>query len=56
MINNNLLLKITVLGRCKTKKLEKIKNVKSTKADISHAYQEFISNHNLNRYAFLPGF
>jgi len=33
MVNDNLLIEITVLGRCKTKKLEKIKNVKSTKAD-----------------------
>lgn len=49
---DNLLLKITGLGRCTTEMLEnslgkKLKNAKSINADSASAYQEFCLKHNL---------
>lgn len=59
--NDNLLLKITGLGRCTTEMLEnslgiKLKNGKSINADSASAYQRFCSNHNLKLQAVPSGF
>lgn len=58
---DNLLLKITGLGRCTTEMLEnslgqKLKNAKSITSDSASAYQEFCLNHNLDLYAIPSGF
>lgn len=58
---DNLLLKITGLGRCTTEMLEnslgeKIINAKSINADSASAYQEFCFNHNLKLNAVPSGF
>lgn len=58
---DNLLLKITGLGRCTTEMLEnslgkKIKNAKSINADSASAYQKFCLDHNLKLNAVPSGF
>lgn len=58
---DNLLLKITGLGRCTTEMLEnslgkKLKNAKSINADSASAYQKFCSDHNLKLNAVPSGF
>lgn len=59
--DDNLLLKITGLGRCTTEMLEdslgkKLKNAKSINADSASAYQEFCLTHNLKLNAVPSGF
>ncbi len=58
---DNLLLKITGLGRCTTKMLEnslglKLEYAKSITCDSASAYQELCHNHNLELYAIPSGF
>lgn len=58
---DNLLLKITGLGRCTTEMLEnilgkKLKNAKSINVDSASAYQEFCLKHNLKLNAVPSGF
>ncbi len=57
---DNLLLKITGLGRCTTEMLEnslgkKLEKAKSINADSASAYQDFCSNHNLKLQAVPSG-
>ena len=59
--NDNLLLKITGLGRCTTQMLEdslgyKLNNAKSINADSASAYQGFCENHNLKLQTVPSGF
>lgn len=59
--NDNLILKISGLGRCTTNMLEKslgnkISNVKSFNTDSASAYQEFCSDHNIKLNAVPSGF
>lgn len=59
--NDNLLVKITGLGRCTTKMLEESLGLKLTKAtsitsDSASAYQELCINHKLKLYAIPSGF
>ena len=59
--NDNLLLKITGLGRCTTQMLEdslghKLNNAKSVNADSASAYQDFCKNHNLKLQTVPSGF
>ena len=59
--NDNLLLKITGLGRCTTQMLEdslgyKLNNAKSINADSASAYQDFCKNHNLKLQTVPSGF
>lgn len=58
---DNLLLKITGLGRCTTQMLEDslgkiLENAESITSDSASAYQELCSNHNLKLYAIPSGF
>lgn len=57
---DNLLLKITGLGRCTTEMLEnslgkKLENAKTINADSASAYQDFCSSHNLKLQAVPSG-
>jgi len=58
---DNLLLKITGLGRCTTEMLEnslglKLENAESVTSDSASAYQELCHNHNIELHAIPSGF